>query len=95
MEGADLYGAVTTPEPYVVPADGPARFRVAALDVGIKSNTPRMLAARGIQTHEVIRLAESAAVVPTTPEDILSLPGLAALLDAAIQAGDEPSMNPG
>jgi carbamoyl-phosphate synthase small subunit len=51
MEGADLYGAVTTREPYVVPADGATRFRVAALDVGIKSNTPRMLAARGIETH--------------------------------------------
>ena len=51
MEGADLYGAVTTREPYVVPADGERRFRVAALDVGIKSNTPRMLAARGIETH--------------------------------------------
>jgi carbamoyl-phosphate synthase small subunit len=51
MEGADLYGAVTTRDPYVVPADGPARFRVAALDVGIKSNTPRMLAARGVEVH--------------------------------------------
>jgi carbamoyl-phosphate synthase small subunit len=51
MTGADLYGAVTTREPYVVPAVGAARFRVAALDVGIKSNTPRMLAARGIEVH--------------------------------------------
>ena len=51
MEGADLYGAVTTAEPYVVPAVGATRFRVAALDVGIKANTPRMLAARGIETH--------------------------------------------
>jgi carbamoyl-phosphate synthase small subunit len=51
MEGADLYGAVTTPEPYVVPALGAARYRVAALDVGIKTNTPRMLAARGVETH--------------------------------------------
>lgn len=51
MAGADLAGAVTTAEPYVVPADGPARFRVAALDLGIKFNTPRMLAARGIETH--------------------------------------------
>ena len=51
MEGSDLYGAVTTSEPYVVPAVGETRFRVAALDVGIKSNTPRMLAARGIETH--------------------------------------------
>ena len=51
MEGADLYGAVTTERPYVVPAAGETRFRVAALDVGIKSNTPRMLALRGIETH--------------------------------------------
>ncbi|WP_219413615.1 glutamine-hydrolyzing carbamoyl-phosphate synthase small subunit [Pseudonocardia nigra] len=51
MEGADLYGAVTTREPYVVPAEGIRRFRVAALDVGIKFNTPRMLAARGVEVH--------------------------------------------
>ncbi|HXV94560.1 MAG TPA: glutamine-hydrolyzing carbamoyl-phosphate synthase small subunit [Pseudonocardia sp.] len=51
MEGADLYGAVTTAEPYVVPARGEPRFRVAALDVGIKSNTPRMLAARDVEVH--------------------------------------------
>ncbi|MCP2166681.1 glutamine-hydrolyzing carbamoyl-phosphate synthase small subunit [Goodfellowiella coeruleoviolacea] len=51
MAGADLAGAVTTPEPYVVPAVGERRFRVAALDLGIKSNTPRMMAARGIEVH--------------------------------------------
>ncbi len=51
MAGADLYGAVTTPREYVVPARGEPRLRVAALDVGIKSNTPRMLAERGVETH--------------------------------------------
>ena len=51
MEGADLYGAVTTAEPYIVPAVGERRFVVAALDVGIKYNTPRMLAARGVEVH--------------------------------------------
>jgi carbamoyl-phosphate synthase small subunit len=51
MAGADLYGTVTTREPYVVPAVGPTRYTVAALDVGIKANTPRMLAARGVETH--------------------------------------------
>ncbi|HKN97816.1 MAG TPA: glutamine-hydrolyzing carbamoyl-phosphate synthase small subunit [Pseudonocardiaceae bacterium] len=51
MAGADLAGDVTTERPYVVPAAGQRRFRVAALDLGIKSNTPRMLAARGIETH--------------------------------------------
>ncbi|MGH3909601.1 MAG: carbamoyl-phosphate synthase domain-containing protein, partial [Pseudonocardiaceae bacterium] len=51
MAGADLVGEVTVAEPYVVPAAAQRRFRVAALDLGIKSNTPRMLAARGIETH--------------------------------------------
>jgi len=51
MAGADLAGQVTTQRSYVVPADGERRFRVAALDLGIKTNTPRMMAARGIETH--------------------------------------------
>ena len=51
MAGADLVSAVSTAEPYVVPAGGQRRFRVAALDLGIKANTPRMMAARGIETH--------------------------------------------
>ncbi|HEX9336788.1 MAG TPA: glutamine-hydrolyzing carbamoyl-phosphate synthase small subunit, partial [Pseudonocardiaceae bacterium] len=51
MVGADLAGDVTAPATYVVPAEHERRFRVAALDLGIKSNTPRMLAARGIETH--------------------------------------------
>ncbi|SDC67777.1 glutamine-hydrolyzing carbamoyl-phosphate synthase small subunit [Actinokineospora iranica] len=51
MLGADLAGEVTAAQPYVVPAQGERRFRVAALDLGIKSNTPRMMAARGIETH--------------------------------------------
>ncbi|QXV58226.1 glutamine-hydrolyzing carbamoyl-phosphate synthase small subunit [Amycolatopsis sp. TNS106] len=51
MKGADLAGEVTTKQPYVVKAQGETRFRVAALDLGIKSNTPRMMAARGIEVH--------------------------------------------
>jgi carbamoyl-phosphate synthase small subunit len=51
MVGANLVGEVTTAEPYTVPADGEHRFTVAALDLGIKRNTPRRLAARGVTTH--------------------------------------------
>ncbi|GAC57330.1 carbamoyl-phosphate synthase small chain [Gordonia hirsuta DSM 44140 = NBRC 16056] len=51
MTGADLAGEVSTEEPYVVESAGEPRFRVAALDLGIKANTPRMLAARGIEVH--------------------------------------------
>jgi carbamoyl-phosphate synthase small subunit len=51
MVGADLAGEVTVKETYVVPPAGERRFRVAALDVGIKTNTPRMMSQRGIETH--------------------------------------------
>jgi carbamoyl-phosphate synthase small subunit len=51
MVGADLSAEVTTPSPYVVQADGEHRYTVAALDLGIKRNVPRRLAARGVTTH--------------------------------------------
>ncbi|KAB1914228.1 glutamine-hydrolyzing carbamoyl-phosphate synthase small subunit [Micromonospora sp. AMSO31t] len=51
MVGADLSAEVTTAEPYVVQAQGEHRFTVAALDLGIKRNVPRRLAARGVTTH--------------------------------------------
>ncbi len=51
MAGADLTAEVTTAQPYLVPAVGRRRFTVAALDLGIKSNTPLMLAGRGMDTH--------------------------------------------
>jgi carbamoyl-phosphate synthase small subunit len=66
MTGADHATTVTTRQPYVVPADGgQTRFRVAALDLGIKTNTPRMLAALGIETH-VLPLS-------STVDDLLSV----------------------
>ncbi|QOW00719.1 glutamine-hydrolyzing carbamoyl-phosphate synthase small subunit [Rhodococcus pyridinivorans] len=65
MLGANLAREVTTTSGYVVEPEGEARFDVAALDLGIKSNTPRLLAARGIRVH----------VLPatTTLHDILDL----------------------
>ena len=51
MLGADLSAEVSTPTPYVVPAQGEHRFTVAALDLGIKRNVSRRLAARGVTTH--------------------------------------------
>jgi carbamoyl-phosphate synthase small subunit len=51
MTGAELAGEVSTTEAYVVPAVGTKRFTVAALDLGIKANTPRMMAERGIEVH--------------------------------------------
>jgi carbamoyl-phosphate synthase small subunit len=51
MSGANLSAEVSTTQPYVVPAVGEKRLTVAALDLGIKANTPRMMSERGIETH--------------------------------------------
>jgi carbamoyl-phosphate synthase small subunit len=51
MAGANLVGDVTTKTPYVIPAEGEQKFRVALLDLGLKSATPREMARRGIECH--------------------------------------------
>ena len=48
MVGADLAAEVSTREPYVVPAVGPKRHVVAALDLGIKRNVPGAAGRRGV-----------------------------------------------
>ena len=69
MAGRELATSVSTPEAVVVPAQGEHRFTVAAVDLGIKSNTPRLLAARGIEVH----------VLPadSTLQDVLAVQGVA------------------
>jgi carbamoyl-phosphate synthase small subunit len=65
MAGTELSDQVTTTETYVVPAVGEKRFTVAAVDLGIKANTPRMMAERGIEVH----------VMPATvtPDEVLAV----------------------
>ncbi len=65
MSGASLAGEVTTASAYVVPAVGEKRFTVAAVDLGIKANTPRMMAERGIEVHVL--------PVTSTAEEILAV----------------------
>ncbi|MGL5824125.1 MAG: glutamine-hydrolyzing carbamoyl-phosphate synthase small subunit [Nocardioides sp.] len=70
MVGADLAGEVSTEASYVVPAVGERRFVVAALDLGIKANTPRMLAERGIETHVLPAAATVAEVLAVKPDGL-------------------------
>ncbi len=51
MSGSFLVKDVSTSTPYIVKADSEVKFVVAAIDLGIKSATPRALAQRGVQTH--------------------------------------------
>lgn len=66
MTGADLAGEVSVQQAYVVPAqlpDGePPRFRVAAIDLGIKSMTPQRMAERGIEVHVLPADTDLAAI---------------------------------
>ncbi|MDQ4011384.1 MAG: glutamine-hydrolyzing carbamoyl-phosphate synthase small subunit [Actinomycetota bacterium] len=71
MVGADLVGEVTVAQPYIVPADtAQRRFRVVALDLGIKSNTPRMLAVRSIETHVLPATATLDQVLEREPDGV-------------------------
>jgi carbamoyl-phosphate synthase small subunit len=53
MIGADLTSDVTIAEQYTVPAIGTNRGTIAAVDLGIKSMTPRRLSERGLTVHVV------------------------------------------
>jgi carbamoyl-phosphate synthase small subunit len=94
MAGADLAGQVTTAATYVVPADGERRFRVAALDLGIKTNTPRMMAARGIETHvlpvgatidEVLAVEPDGVFLANGPGDPATADGPVRLTQAVLE----------
>ena len=51
MAGANLVADVSVAKKYVVPAEGGKKAVVAALDLGIKGATPRLMAQRGIEVH--------------------------------------------
>ena len=53
MSGAYLCEDVSTDKPYIVKAIGEKKFKVAAIDLGIKAATPRALAARGVEVHVI------------------------------------------
>ena len=53
MSGSYLADDVSTEKEYVVAAQGERKFKVAALDLGIKAATPRNMSERGIEVHMV------------------------------------------
>ncbi|MCY3539599.1 MAG: glutamine-hydrolyzing carbamoyl-phosphate synthase small subunit [Acidimicrobiia bacterium] len=65
MEGQDLATGVSTPHPYRIDPQGEARGRVVAIDLGMKRDIGRQLAARGLEVQ----------VLPAacTAQDILDL----------------------
>jgi carbamoyl-phosphate synthase small subunit len=88
MTGADLAPRVSTREPYVVPAAGERRFTVAALDLGIKTATPRHLAALGVETHVLPATATAEDLLRHGPDGVFlsNGPGDPAAADYAVAA---------
>ena len=70
MLGANLCGEVSTDQSYIVEPQGPQRFTVAALDLGIKTNTPRNFALRGIRTHVLPSSATFEQIVDLAPDGV-------------------------
>lgn len=70
MTGAELSSEVSTPEAYIVPAQGSKRFTVAALDLGIKDNTPRMMSERGIEVHVLPATATIEEIRAVSPDGL-------------------------
>jgi carbamoyl-phosphate synthase small subunit len=72
MAGADLARIVTTPHPYTVtpPSGVPTRHRVAAVDLGIKNNTPRNMAERGMEVRILPATSTAQEILATDPDGV-------------------------
>jgi carbamoyl-phosphate synthase small subunit len=72
MAGADLAREVTTPETYVAapPAGTAVRFRVAAVDLGIKAATPVAMARLGCEVHVLPATSTAREILATGPDGV-------------------------
>ncbi|MDX6203227.1 MAG: carbamoyl-phosphate synthase small subunit [Frankiales bacterium] len=86
MAGADLAVDVTTRDPYIVPAVGERRFRVVALDYGIKTSTPRYLSQWGCEVHVLPATASAEEVLAVGADGVFfsNGPGDPATADYAV-----------
>ncbi|MRH87385.1 glutamine-hydrolyzing carbamoyl-phosphate synthase small subunit [Nocardia sp. SYP-A9097] len=94
MLGADLAGEVSTDEMYTIEPEGEHRFTVVAVDLGIKSNTPRMFAQRGMRVHvvpsnvtldQIKELNPNGVFLSNGPGDPATADGAVALTQAVLQ----------
>jgi carbamoyl-phosphate synthase small subunit len=88
MTGADLARVVSTPEPYTIRPSGEARYRVVAVDLGIKASTPRHLAARGCEVLVVPATTTAEQILAASPDGVFfsNGPGDPAAATYAVEA---------
>jgi len=70
MSGAFLVPEVSTLKPYIVPAIGEKKFTVAAIDLGIKAATPRLLAERGVEVHVLPYNTSAQVIMDLQPDGV-------------------------
>jgi carbamoyl-phosphate synthase small subunit len=88
MTGANLAPSVSAAQSYVVPAVGERRFTIAALDLGIKTATPRALAELGVETHVLPATATAEQLLEHGIDGVFvsNGPGDPAAADYAVEA---------
>ncbi|MFI6043449.1 glutamine-hydrolyzing carbamoyl-phosphate synthase small subunit [Nocardia sp. NPDC051321] len=104
MLGADLAEEVSTDSIYTIEAVGAAggkgaaepRFTVVAVDLGIKTNTPRMFAERGMRVHvvpsntsidQILALNPNGVFLSNGPGDPATQDGAVALTEGVLERG--------
>jgi carbamoyl-phosphate synthase small subunit len=91
MAGSFLAGDVSTSEKYIVPVPSEVtrKFTVAAIDLGIKSATPRHMAQRGIEVHvfpvgatkdEILSIKPDGVFLSNGPGDPATMDNVVALV---------------
>ena len=94
MLGADLASEVSTTKSYTIEPVGDVRYTVAAVDLGIKTNTPRMFAQRGVRVHvvsantsidEILDLKPDGVFLSNGPGDPATAGGAVALTKAVLE----------
>jgi carbamoyl-phosphate synthase small subunit len=90
MLGADLAREVSTAEPYTVdpPPGTGVRYRVTAVDLGIKAATPRSMARRGCRVRVLPATSTVAEILATDPDGVFfsNGPGDPAAAGYAVEA---------
>jgi carbamoyl-phosphate synthase small subunit len=87
MVGAHLADDVSTTQPYVVKPDGESRFRVVAVDLGIKSMTAVRMAERGLEVHVVPSTITYAEIEALHPDGVFFSNGPGDPAAADVQVG--------
>ncbi|MEV2220859.1 glutamine-hydrolyzing carbamoyl-phosphate synthase small subunit [Nocardia vinacea] len=96
MLGSDLAEEVSTDALYTIEPNGDPRFTVVAVDLGIKTNTPRMFAQRGMRVHvvpstvsldQILELKPNGVFLSNGPGDPATQDGAVAITQGVLEKG--------